>query len=240
MPHGISNEIMNGYFELFDVTPEYYSINVKYVAKNSLATEFIADATYKYKECTGYQSVKQLPPDNSVASLKFGIVSAIRVAFTVNTNLMGCSPEKSNFTTYKYFTDGISSSGENIKFAPLGQDIVGGMYSVVDGTFAIPSGTLKSGGSGKIESLILNDKDYIFKEVSSTTPKPGNKTLTNTNMTLTINGISGLSSGEYFKANGVPEIYNQTGVFQITNIKHNVASDGWNTTIEAGFRIVDK
>jgi hypothetical protein len=153
MPHGISNELMNGYFELFDVTPDYYSVNVKYVAKNSLATEFIADATYKYKECTGYQSVKQLPPDNSVTSLKFGIVSAIRVAFTVNTNLMGCSPEKSNFTTYKYFTDGISSSGENIKFAPLGQDITGGMYSVVDGTFAIPSGTLKSGSSGKIASI---------------------------------------------------------------------------------------
>jgi hypothetical protein len=66
---------------------------------------------------------------------------------------MGCSPEKSNFTTYKYFTDGISSSGENIKFAPLGQDIAGGMYSVVDGTFAIPSGTLKSGSSGKIASI---------------------------------------------------------------------------------------
>lgn len=152
-PHGISKEIINGSFELFDVTPEFYSINLKYAAKNSLATEFIADATYKYKECTGYQSVKQLPPDNSVASLKFGIVSAIRVAFTVNTNLMGCSPEKSSFTTYKYFTDGVSSSGENIKFAPLGQDIVGGMYSVVDGAFSIPSGTLKSGSSGKIASI---------------------------------------------------------------------------------------
>jgi hypothetical protein len=164
-PHGIPKEIMNGSFELFDVTPEYYSINLKYVAKNILATDFIADATYKYKDCTGYQSVKQLPPDNSVASLKFGIVSAIRVAFTVNTNLIGCSPEKSNFTTYKYFTDGISSSGENVKFAPLGQDIAGGMYSVMDGTFAIPSGTLKSGSSGKITSMTnYADSTRTFKQ----------------------------------------------------------------------------
>ena len=153
MPHGIPSESMIGGFELFDVTDEYYSIKVQYVAKNSLAAEFFAEATFKYKECTGYQSVKQLPPDNSVQALKFGIVPAIRVAFTVNTSLVGCSPEKSNFTTYKYFTDGISSTGENVKFAPLGQDIVGGMYSVVDGTFAIPPGTLKSGASGKIATM---------------------------------------------------------------------------------------
>jgi hypothetical protein len=153
LPHGIPSESLIGGFELFDVTDEYYSIKVKYVAKNSLATEFNAEVTFKYKECTGYQSVKQLPPDNSVQGLKFGIVPAIRVAFSVNTSLVGCSPEKSNFTTYKYFTDGISSTGENVKFAPLGQDIVGGMFSVVDGTFAIPPGTLKSGASGKIATM---------------------------------------------------------------------------------------
>ena len=101
--------------------------------------------------------------------------------------------------------------------------------------FKIPKET---GGSGKIESLILNDKDNAFKEISSSTPKPGNKTLTNTNMTLTINGISGLSSGEYFKANGVPEIYNQNGVFQITNVKHQIDQNGWTTEIEAMWLII--
>jgi len=29
------------------------------------------------------------------------------------------------------------------------------------------------------------------------------------------------------------------GVFQITNIKHNIDTNGWDTTIEAGFRIVN-
>jgi hypothetical protein len=153
MPHGLLSESINGSFELFDVTPDDYSIQVKALAKNTLTANFIADATYKYKECTGYQSVTQLPPDTSLAALKFGIVSAIRVAFKVDTSLVGCSPEKSSFTTYKFFTDGISSMGENVKFAPLGQDIVGGMYSVVEGTFAIPPGTLKSGATGKIATM---------------------------------------------------------------------------------------
>jgi hypothetical protein len=35
----------------------------------------------------------------------------------------------------------------------------------------------------------------------------------------------------------VPEIYNQIGVFQITNTKHSVGTDGWKTTLEAAFRI---
>jgi len=49
--------------------------------------------------------------------------------------------------------------------------------------------------------------------------------------------MSGFNCGEYFKIDGVPEIYNQIGVFQITNTKHSVAPDGWKTTLEAGFRI---
>ena len=57
-------------------------------------------------------------------------------------------------------------------------------------------------------------------------------------MTLTINGISGLSSGEYFRANGIPEIYNQNGVFQITNVKHLVDAQGWKTEIEAMWLII--
>jgi ATP-dependent helicase/DNAse subunit B len=65
-------------------------------------------------------------------------------------------------------------------------------------------------------------------------------TLSPIEVTLTIDGFSGFSPGQYFHIDGIPEIYNQTGVFQITNIKHNIATDGWNTTIEAGFRITPK
>jgi hypothetical protein len=100
--------------------------------------------------------------------------------------------------------------------------------------FKIPKET---GGSGKIEILILNDTNNVLKELKLVT-EPSNKTLTNTTMTLTINGISGLSSGEYFKANGIPEIYNQNGVFQITNVKHLVDAQGWKTEIEAMWLII--
>jgi hypothetical protein len=62
-------------------------------------------------------------------------------------------------------------------------------------------------------------------------------TLSPIEITLVIDGINGFNCGEYFRLNGVPEIYNQIGVFQITNTKHSVAIDGWKTTLEASFRI---
>jgi len=59
-------------------------------------------------------------------------------------------------------------------------------------------------------------------------------------VSLTIDGFSGLSPGQYFNIDGVPEIYNKIGVFQITNTKHSVSNDGWTTSIEADHRIVNK
>ena len=84
--------------------------------------------------------------------------------------------------------------------------------------------------------LIYKDNEFIRKQVKSedTTTK---SILTPIEVSLTISGVSGLSSGEYFHIDGIPEIYNHIGVFQITNIKHSINADGWATTIEAGFRI---
>ena len=47
-------------------------------------------------------------------------------------------------------------------------------------------------------------------------------TLAPIDIEIEIDGLSGLSCGEYFNIDGVPEIYNQTGVFQITNTKHQI------------------
>ena len=52
--------------------------------------------------------------------------------------------------------------------------------------------------------------------------------------------MSGFRCGEYIRIDGVPEIYNQIGVFTITNVKHKIEPAGWTTTIDAGFRIVRK
>ena len=77
-----------------------------------------------------------------------------------------------------------------------------------------------------LESLIQN---YIPKKENGTT------VLTFLDITLKIDGMSGLSCGEYFNVDGIPEIYNQNGYFQITNVKHELSDNDWKTTIEASY-----
>lgn len=68
-------------------------------------------------------------------------------------------------------------------------------------------------------------------------PKKQNGTtvLTFLDITLAIDGIAGLSCGEYFNIDGIPEIYNKNGYFQITNVKHGLSENEWKTTIEASY-----
>ena len=80
----------------------------------------------------------------------------------------------------------------------------------------------------KNASLIQNE---IEEQPSETTA------LTYLDVTLGIDGMAGFSCGEYFHIDGVPEIYNREGYFQITNVKHGIDASGWKTTIEAGYRI---
>jgi hypothetical protein len=108
---------------------------------------------------------------------------------------------------------------------------------------------LNKTGPKDMTVLVYKDTDLIYNAINNIgkdekdekgNPPAKKSTLSPIEVSITIDGFSGFTPGQYFKIDGIPEIYNQTGVFQITNIKHNVASDGWNTTIEAGFRIVDK
>ena len=88
-----------------------------------------------------------------------------------------------------------------------------------------------------IKTLVYTDTETIKKAMAQ--PYADEKsTLTPIDITITIDGMSGFSCGEFFRINGVPEIYNEIGVFQITNTKHAVSNDGWITTLEAGFRII--
>jgi hypothetical protein len=63
----------------------------------------------------------------------------------------------------------------------------------------------------------------------------GTTVLTFLDITLAIDGTAGLSCGEYFNIDGIPEIYNKNGYFQITNIKHGLSENEWKTTIEASY-----
>jgi hypothetical protein len=96
----------------------------------------------------------------------------------------------------------------------------------------------KEAGKDKLKILIFKDIDVVTKLVTSADNQKS--TLTPIDVSLTINGLSGLSCGEYFKLEGVPEIYNKIGVFQITNTSHTINNDGWITKIQAGFRINKK
>jgi hypothetical protein len=94
-----------------------------------------------------------------------------------------------------------------------------------------------------IKSLIYKDPTFIQDYIVQSHNQSENKksTLSPIDVTIAIDGFSGFRCGQYFNVDGIPEIYNQIGVFQITNTKHNIEkSGGWTTTIEAGFRIVNK
>ena len=84
-------------------------------------------------------------------------------------------------------------------------------------------------------NLIYTDASLIQSTIGKQ-PK-GTTALTFLEITLAIDGIAGLSAGEYFLIDGVPEIYNRNGYFQITNVKHGLDENGWKTTIVAGYRI---
>jgi hypothetical protein len=95
--------------------------------------------------------------------------------------------------------------------------------------------------SAKMSLIFLNSGPIIraiaIDVSSNTTIKP---TLSPIEISVTIDGISGLSSGEYFYIDGVPETYNRDGVFEIQNIKHSVTNEGWFTTLDARYRYYDK
>jgi hypothetical protein len=85
------------------------------------------------------------------------------------------------------------------------------------------------------KTLIFLDRGVILNKLKKA--QKNVSVLTFFEITLAIDGIAGLSCGEYFKIDGIPEIYNKNGVFQIKNVKHGIDESGWKTTIEAGYLI---
>lgn len=89
---------------------------------------------------------------------------------------------------------------------------------------------------GAPETLIYQDYTLVQANIVEEYP---NKTsvLTYLECDVTIDGLAGFRCGELFNIDGVPEIYNKNGAFQILNIKQSLQDDtGWRTTINAGFR----
>jgi hypothetical protein len=89
-------------------------------------------------------------------------------------------------------------------------------------------------------NYIYTDAAIIQKHITLPQDKENTSALTYLDITLAIDGMAGLSCGEYFHIDGVPEIYNENGYFQITNVKQGIDANGWKTTIEAGYMINSK
>ena len=98
----------------------------------------------------------------------------------------------------------------------------------------------KVGGTQK--TLIYNDGNIFQDKItkSERAAKAKKPSISPIEVSITIDGFSGFTPGQYFNIDGIPEIYNQLGVFQITNTKHNISKDGWATTIEAQHRVTQK
>ncbi len=90
----------------------------------------------------------------------------------------------------------------------------------------------KIGNSNK--TLIFLDQGIIKDKIKK---EEKGSALTYLDVNLAIDGLAGLSCGEYFQIDGIPEIYNRNGIFQITNVKQGLDESGWKTTIEAGYRV---
>lgn len=90
----------------------------------------------------------------------------------------------------------------------------------------------KVGNTSK--TFIFLDTGLIKEKIK---PETKGSALTFLEISLAIEGMAGFSCGEYFQIDGIPEMYNRNGIFQITNVKQGLDENGWKTTIEAGYRI---
>jgi hypothetical protein len=86
------------------------------------------------------------------------------------------------------------------------------------------------------KNYIYQDSGLIQRYLRPVTAKESTA-LTYLDISFVIDGISGLSCGEYFQISGIPEVYNTNGFFQITNVKQNIDESDWLTEIEAGYRL---
>jgi hypothetical protein len=100
---------------------------------------------------------------------------------------------------------------------------------------SIQSKYVKFKNNGKTpQNLIYKDSGLV--QLYMVPKTPANSTaLTYLDISLEIDGLAGFSCGEYFQIDGIPEIYNRNGYFQILNVKQGIDQSGWKTTIEAGY-----
>jgi hypothetical protein len=100
-------------------------------------------------------------------------------------------------------------------------------------------------GSGFL-TLIPTDSSVMINMISkdgvSNYPTPNSFVApfpTTTSVTVTIQGISGISVSDGFYVKRLPFIFEQYGCFQVTSITEKIVPGGWTTTINGYFKMLN-
>jgi hypothetical protein len=142
---------LNGTFEITLRNSNSYYIKIPYAAVKREEFSLNANLFYKYKECSGQQTVEQTALLPEVTPFD-GYESRV-ATYTVKNILEGCSPPLATFTTTKYYAVNNPRSEKVLKYAFLGQRVEGGDFASLEKTFDLPATPLKSGDKGSIGTM---------------------------------------------------------------------------------------
>jgi hypothetical protein len=144
---------LNGTFEITIRNSNSYYINIPYAAVKR--EEFLLNANlfYKYKECSGQQTVTQTPALATVPVTNFDGYESRVATYTVENSLVGCSPPLATFITTKYYAVNNPRSEKVLKYPFLGQRVKDGDFASLEKTFDLPATPLKSGDKGSIGTM---------------------------------------------------------------------------------------
>ena len=100
-----------------------------------------------------------------------------------------------------------------------------------------PSNIIVLEGEGK-ELLVeyVNRNLRVNDRGELTENKIRHKPLYPLEVSVTIDGVSGILPGNCFRLDNVPEIYKNSGVFQVVEAQHEISKDSWSTILRSFFR----
>ena len=145
--------LLNGAFEITLRDSNSYFVKIPYAALKREQFLLNANLSYKYKECSGKQTVTQTPALATDPVTYFDGYESRIAKYTVENSLDGCSPPLASFTTYKYYAVNNPRSEKVLKYPFLGQRVEGGDFASLEKTFDLPATPLKSGDKGSIGTM---------------------------------------------------------------------------------------
>jgi hypothetical protein len=144
---------LNGTFEITLKDSNSYYIKIPYASVKPEKFLLNVNLFYKYKECSGQQTVKQTPALATVPVTNFDGYESRVATYTVENSLVGCSPPLATFITTKYYAVNNPRSEKVLKYPFLGQRVKDGDFASLEKTFDLPATPLKSGDKGSIGTM---------------------------------------------------------------------------------------